>query len=554
MRSGSTCASSASGERASALPSDPEAANGDSLDSTARGTRSHTFSSASAAPVADTVAERSSPAQSPTDSSAPFPWPHVLTLSLCQLLNTASYMSTTPLAPFMVLHYFPGLEARDVGFYTGLLEGAFHVGAVPGAFFWSWFADHYGRRPALLCGLVGTFLAVILFGFAPNYATAIFSRLLWGLLNGNVGVIKTSLSERASDRDSGRAFSMFGLTSGVGRLLGPAIGGLLAHPARRFGWTDEMWVDFPFSLSCVVMAALTLIISFLVAFLLEETKGFSEVEASKSKAPPRAPPVSCPDPAGASAEGDADGEEEDTGLLPVSTAPSTPSAAPASLVGPTSPKSWISLFRDEIVFHALSIYAALGALGLVSQEVLPLLLVLPRVEGGFSMDERSLGILALSCGIPLLFTQAFLFPPIVQRAGVIRVLSASLAGFALTIFIHPALTLFADLDATSQWCALIVLSWLTTVVRVCAFTAVFIVVANSAKPADRARVNGLGQALVSVVRAVGPPIFTPLFAASVSQGAKTMSAATVWIFLAGATGATAYVAHILPVSAALKRL
>jgi MFS family permease len=547
MRSGSACVSSASGERASALPSDPEAAlegvvvgetMKDPLESSARGVDSHTLS--------DTVVAKNS--QSPADSSAPFPWPHVLTLSLCQLLNTASYMSTTPLAPFMVLHYFPGLEARDVGFYTGLLEGAFHVGAVPGAFFWSWFADHYGRRPALLCGLAGTFVAVILFGFAPNYGTAIISRLLWGLLNGNVGVIKTSLSERASDRDSGRAFSMIGLTSGVGRLLGPAIGGLLAHPAWRFGWTDEIWVKFPFSLSCVVMAALTLVISFLCGYMLEETKGFSEAEVSKSESP-RAPPTSRSEAVGASTEDEAGGEEEDTELLPVSTAP-----GPASPVGPTSPKSWISLFRDGIVFHALSIYAALGALGLVSQEVLPLLLVLPRVEGGFAMDERSLGILALSCGVPLLFTQAFLFHPIVQRVGVIRVLSASLAGFALTIFIHPALTFFAHLDSTLQWSALIVLSWATTVVRVCAFTAVFIVVSNSAKPADRARVNGLGQALVSVVRAVGPPIFTPLFAASVSQGAKTLSAATVWIFLAGATGATAYVAHILPVSAALKRL
>ena len=50
-----------------------------------------------------------------------------------------------------------------------------------------------------------------------------------------------------------------------------------------------------------------------------------------------------------------------------------------------------------------------------------------------------------------------------------------------------------------------------------AFIACFILVANSGLPADRSRVNSLGQASVSVVRAIGPPLWTPIFAWSVSE-------------------------------------
>ena len=47
--------------------------------------------------------------------------------------------------------------------------------------------DHE-RKPALVCGLFGTVIASLMFGFSPNFWVAVLARFLWGFLNGNIGV------------------------------------------------------------------------------------------------------------------------------------------------------------------------------------------------------------------------------------------------------------------------------------------------------------------------------------------------------------------------------
>ena len=47
----------------------------------------------------------------------------------------------------------------------------------------------------MLMGLCGTIFSITLFGFSQNFAWAVCARLIWGLLNGNIGVVKTYMSE-----------------------------------------------------------------------------------------------------------------------------------------------------------------------------------------------------------------------------------------------------------------------------------------------------------------------------------------------------------------------
>jgi len=228
----------------------------------------------------------------------------------------------------------------------------------------------------------------------------------------------------------------------------------------------------------------------------------------------------------------------------------------AARAPPTAARTpWLALARDGAVARALGLYAALGLVALTGQELLPLLLVLPAREGGFDFDSSALGVVALACGLPLLVTQACLFAPLVARAGVVAVLAASLAAFGAALAAHPALAALARAGAGAQWAALLALSFFGTAARVAAFTAVFIIVANAARPADRSRVNGLGQALVSVARALGPPAATPLYAWTLSGagGARGPAAPAVWFALAAAALYAARVAQMLPPSAAVKR-
>ena len=78
---------------------------------------------------------------------------------------------------------------------AGYLGSAFFVGNFIGSFAWGWAADVFGRKPIMLTGLVFTILSELLFGFSQNFAWAVTARFLWGLLNGNLGIAKTYISE-----------------------------------------------------------------------------------------------------------------------------------------------------------------------------------------------------------------------------------------------------------------------------------------------------------------------------------------------------------------------
>lgn len=78
---------------------------------------------------------------------------------------------------------------------AGYLGSAFFVGNFIGSFAWGWASDVFGRKRIMITGLVFTIFTELLFGFSQNFAWAVTARFLWGLLNGNLGVAKTYISE-----------------------------------------------------------------------------------------------------------------------------------------------------------------------------------------------------------------------------------------------------------------------------------------------------------------------------------------------------------------------
>lgn len=77
-----------------------------------------------------------------------------------------------------------------------------------------------GRKPILLIGSLGSAVSVLLFGFSRTLWYAIVTRSLHGILNGNIGVAKTYLSEVCDDTNSGRAFGLIGLVFGIASVCG----------------------------------------------------------------------------------------------------------------------------------------------------------------------------------------------------------------------------------------------------------------------------------------------------------------------------------------------
>jgi hypothetical protein len=384
-------------------------------------------------------------------------------------------------------------------------------------------------------------VSCVAFGLSESFEFAMATRFAWGMLNGNVGVAKTALSELCDDTNSAKAFSFIGLNTGFGRIIGPAIGGLLSEPVRKypalFG-SSALLARFPFLLPCLVAAVMTGVTFIMTYFLLEETQHLSLAEAKANRAA-----------VAAAAAATADGEA--TPMKPCAegkggevVAPAPPEEVESTAAG------MVRLARDRPVAISCAVYSALGLVGLVSNELFPLYVLNDATHGGFGWDAQMVGLSGFASGPFLVLFQAFGYDKLVRSVGLIPVLRYSLGMFALLLALQPmaSLTLGLPWDVTNS--LLFVHQIFTNVTRVTAFICVFVIVANSSKPEDRGRVNGLGQAAVSAVRACGPPIATAAFALSVGPAATAagwpVNYYATWYAMAAMAGGTLYLTFALP--------
>lgn len=78
-------------------------------------------------------------------------------------------------------------------------------------------------------------LSSLLFGFSRSLAWAIAARAFAGSVNGNVGIIRTTVAELVPQKElQPRAFSVMPLVWTIGSIFGPGFGGALAKPAAKY--------------------------------------------------------------------------------------------------------------------------------------------------------------------------------------------------------------------------------------------------------------------------------------------------------------------------------
>lgn len=168
---------------------------------------------------------------------------------------------------------------------AGLLAAAFTGAQFMTAMIWGRIADSsMGRKRVILTGLVGTAIGTLGFGFSDNFAAAFFWRFLGGMLNGNIGVMRTMISEIVKEKKfQSRAFLLLPMTFNIGVIIGPLLGGLLADPVGTYptifgpggvlGGKEGVWLftRWPYVLPNLVSAAFLLLGAACVALGLEET-------------------------------------------------------------------------------------------------------------------------------------------------------------------------------------------------------------------------------------------------------------------------------------------
>lgn len=89
-------------------------------------------------------------------------------------------------------------------------------------------SDQFGRRPILLCSLLGFAIDYIFQALAPTYGLLFVGRVIAGITGASITTAAAYIADVSTPENRAKNFGMIGAAFGLGFIIGPALGGLLA--------------------------------------------------------------------------------------------------------------------------------------------------------------------------------------------------------------------------------------------------------------------------------------------------------------------------------------
>jgi MFS family permease len=163
-------------------------------------------------------------AESTAERPARSPLP---TLFLTAFIDLLGFGLTIPLLPFYAQRY--GASALQVS----LLFASFSAMGFLFVPVWGELSDRVGRRPVLLTSILATAFSMALLAVADSYPLLLLSRILQGIMTANLATLQAYIADVTKPEDRGRAMGMIGAAFGLGFILGPFFGGVLAAYSFR---------------------------------------------------------------------------------------------------------------------------------------------------------------------------------------------------------------------------------------------------------------------------------------------------------------------------------
>jgi DHA1 family tetracycline resistance protein-like MFS transporter len=154
--------------------------------------------------------------------------PAILFILITALIDSISIGIIIPVFPKLIM----SMEQCDEG-----------RAAVIGGWLMFWFAimqfvmspilgslsDRYGRRPVLLLSLFGFGIDFLLLAFAPTLTWLFVGRILAGIMGASYTTASAYIADISNDDNRSKHFGMLGAAFGMGFIIGPGVGGLLAQ-------------------------------------------------------------------------------------------------------------------------------------------------------------------------------------------------------------------------------------------------------------------------------------------------------------------------------------
>ncbi|KAI0509344.1 major facilitator superfamily domain-containing protein [Xylaria bambusicola] len=508
----------------------------------------------------NSFARTSSPSSSEdhTSSLPPFPSRQLLVLAICRICEPIAFMGIFPYVYFMIEDFHVTDDANRISFYAGLVTSAFTFAEFSTGILWGRLSDKIGRKPVLLTGLAGTALSVLVFGFAPNLTVALLARAIGGLLNGNQGVLQSTVAELVTAKEhQPRAYTIMPVVWCLGSIIGPMIGGALARPCISYPQLfspGTIWDRYPYLLPNLFSAFIVLVGVINGFLFLEETHVqkkmqrdpglelgdwiLSKLTGIRKCAEPRDEKSKFSDRDEIRPLLDHD-EQLPTYQTNENTPVNSPRLRSASVttiakdpLDLTQSKDNLGMgisqtFTRPVVLNIIS-FGILAFHTMTFDQLLPVFLATapPKDEvepslpfkfvDGFNLDSKTVGIILSIQGVYQLLLNTVVVPKVLRRFGALRSFRFIVVAYFLLYLVTPYLVLLPS--AYRMVGLAVVLVWKCTFATV-VYPSNAILTADSA-PSRLAlgTINGVAASTASLCRAFGPTISGILYSVGLQSG------------------------------------
>ena len=144
------------------------------------------------------------------------------TLFLIVFVDLVGFGLVVPLLPFYALRFDASPQQL-----TALLA-VFSLMQLFTAPLWGKLSDRVGRRPVLMVSMAASVLAYVWIGSATALWMLFAARAFAGACAGNIAAAQAYIADVTKPEDRARGMGLIGAAFGLGFIIGPALGGLLA--------------------------------------------------------------------------------------------------------------------------------------------------------------------------------------------------------------------------------------------------------------------------------------------------------------------------------------
>lgn len=186
----------------------------------------------------------------------------LLLMALTILIDFTGFGLVIPLLPFWAERL--GANALEVGLIITIYALAqLLFTPVLGTL-----SDRYGRKPVIVVSLLIEALSLVVTALAGSLPILFLARFIGGLGASNIGSAQAVVSDVTTEKNRAKGMGLIGAAIGLGFVIGPAAGGILAPK----GQTLPFWIA----------AGVALVNAMLVLLFLPETRKRATQEKSQS--------------------------------------------------------------------------------------------------------------------------------------------------------------------------------------------------------------------------------------------------------------------------------